>query len=343
MNRALQPSSPIILTMGDPAGIGSEIALRAWHETRRAASPFVLLTDPGLAIDTARLIGLETPFHEVRDVRDAATVFDSALPILPLSQNVFGRPGKPDERDAGAVVEAIDRATRSCLDGLARGMVTNPIHKKSLYKAGFSFPGHTEYVADLCGVSGPVMMLASPVLRVVPVTIHLPLRAAIDALTSDEIVRVGRTVFEALKNDFGITTPRIAISGLNPHAGEEGALGHEDRDVIEPAVETLIRAGIDVVGPVPGDALFTPDRRATYDAAICMYHDQALIPIKALDFDRAVNITLGLPIVRTSPDHGTAFDIAGQGKAKPDSLIAALAAANDIAVHRSGSPRAHDD
>ncbi len=242
--------------------------------------------------------------------------------------------GEPGIGNAKAVIESIRRSVEVCASGSASGVVTNPIHKKTLYEGGFAFPGHTEFIADLCGVDAPVMMLASPELRVVPVTVHLPLKQAIDRLSSDLIVATATITEQALKQDFAIDRPRLAISGLNPHAGEGGTLGEEDGTIIADAIGRLIAAGIDVIGPVPGDALFTPSSRPTFDAAICMYHDQALIPIKALDFDRAVNTTLGLPIVRTSPDHGTAFDIAGSGSANPSSLIASIRLAAEISAAR---------
>ncbi|MEQ8666185.1 MAG: 4-hydroxythreonine-4-phosphate dehydrogenase PdxA [Rhodospirillales bacterium] len=339
MSGSGQQVDPIALTLGDPAGIGGEIATRAWHATRKNGAPFFIVGDIEHAVDTATMIGLEAPVRELSNLQNAADVFREALPIVPLSRRVEGRPSRPMDSDAACVIESIERATALCREGLARAVVTNPINKKRLYGAGFRFPGHTEFIADLCGSPGAVMMLAAPDLRVVPVTIHLPLRDAVSSLTTEEIVRVGRIAADALRADFGIAAPRIAVSGLNPHAGEEGALGNEDEDIIRPAVHALRSAGIEAEGPVPGDALFTPRRRATFDAAVCMYHDQALIPIKALDFDRAVNVTLGLPIVRTSPDHGTAFDIAGRGIAQPDSLIAALAMADAIAAHRAVARR----
>jgi 4-hydroxythreonine-4-phosphate dehydrogenase len=235
-------------------------------------------------------------------------------------------------------LEAIDRAVADARDGRAAGVVTNPINKDALYRAGFNHPGHTEYLAELAGLKGPaVMMLACPELRVVPVTIHHALRDAIGLVTADAIVHAGSVVDAALKRDFGIPAPRLAIAGLNPHAGEAGGLGREDLDIVAPAVARLRRAGIDARGPLAADTMFHPAARATYDAALCMYHDQALIPIKTIDFDGGVNVTLGLPFIRTTPDHGTAFDIAGKGTARPDSLIAALRLAGAMATRRTAS------
>ena len=333
-----QPS-PIALTMGDPAGVGGEISIKSWHEKRRGEAPFVLLCDPEWIADVAAMIGIATPIQVIAEPAAASAVFANALPVLPIEKRVEGRPGQPAGQDAGAIIDSIERATALSRNGTTSAVVTNPINKKALYDTGFSFPGHTEFIASLCGTAEPVMMLASPTLRVVPVTIHVPLRKAIDNLRTEEIVRVGRVVADALRSDFGIANPTLAVSGLNPHAGEDGTLGTEDDEIIAPAVRLLRDQGLRVEGPIPGDALFTPDSRMTFDTAICMYHDQALIPIKALDFDNAVNVTLGLPIVRTSPDHGTAYGIAGKGTARHASLMAALDLAGMIATVR----QANDD
>ena len=240
------------------------------------------------------------------------------------------------------MIGAIDRAVADVQGGRAAALVTNPINKEALYRAGFHHPGHTEYLGELAGLLygkpglTPIMMLASPQLRVVPVTIHLALRQAIAALTSAMIVTAGRVTRTALQRDFGIAAPVLAVAGLNPHAGEGGSLGREDMDIVAPAIAELRAAGIDARGPLAADTMFHAAARQSYDAALCMYHDQALIPIKTLDFDGAVNVTLGLPFIRTSPDHGTAFDIAGQGIARPDSLIAALRLAAEMAARRQG-------
>jgi len=326
---------PLALTMGDPAGIGGEITLKAWLALRDTGMVFVAMDDP----DRLRRIGLSVPVRVVDDVRAAAAVFPFALPVLAVRLPVDPVPGQPDQANALAVVASIEQATKLALAGMVGGVVTNPISKAVLYQAGFRYPGHTEFLADLTGVLGrQVMMLASPLLRVVPVTVHVSLRDAISMLTAEMIVATARTTAMALRRDFGIAAPRLAIAGLNPHAGEQGALGSEDATIVQPAIDRLRAEGIDVSGPWPPDTMFTASARNRYDVAICMYHDQALIPLKTLDMDHGVNVTLGLPIVRTSPDHGTAFDIAGKGVADPTSLIAALELARDLSGG-SGIPR----
>jgi 4-hydroxythreonine-4-phosphate dehydrogenase len=319
----------LALTMGDPAGIAGEITAAAW---RARTAPFVLFGDPDW------MAGFDVPVEVVTDVAEAARVFGRMLPVIEVALACPARSGKPDQTNAPAIIESIARATRATLAGETTAVVTNPISKIVLQRAGFPHPGHTEFLAELCGRPGSeVMMLASPMLRVVPVSIHLSLREAVSALDTASIVRAARAADLALRRDFGIARPRLAIAGLNPHAGEEGRMGDEERVIIAPAIAALRDAGIDATGPYPPDTLFTARMRANYDAAICMYHDQALIPIKALDIDGGVNVTLGLPIVRTSPDHGTAFDIAGQGRAAPDSLLAALMLADTLARHRAAS------
>jgi 4-hydroxythreonine-4-phosphate dehydrogenase len=301
---------PIALTMGDPAGIGGELTLRAWQAK---TAPFFVLDDP-----------------------DRLAAVADALPVLPVRLAAPAPPGRPDPANAPAVLGSIERAVALALDGQAGAVVTNPINKAALYRAGFAHPGHTEFLAALTGVPGQeVMMLAGPSLRVVPVTVHLSLRNAIATLETGRIVAVARTTAAALRRDFGIDRPRLAVAGLNPHAGEQGALGAEDAAIVAPAVAALRAEGIDASGPWPPDTMFTATARQGYDAAICMYHDQALIPLKTLDMDRGVNVTLGLPIVRTSPDHGTAYDIAGTGRAQATSLIAALALAGEIVARRA--------
>ena len=320
---------PLALTSGDPSGIGIEIALAAWVSRKPLRlAPFYLLADPALVAARARLVGLDVPLVETSPA-EAVPAFGDALPIIPLAGQVLDTPGVPHAENAAAIVEAIDRAVEDVLDGRAAAVVTLPIAKKPLYDAGFRFPGHTEYLADLAArrtgrPMRPVMMLAGPELRAVPVTIHVPLSAVPAALTADLVLETIRITAGDLIARFGISQPRIAVSGLNPHAGEGGALGHEDDAVIRPAIESARREGIDASGPYPADTMFHARARSGYDVAVCMYHDQALIPAKALAFDETVNVTLGLPFVRTSPDHGTAFDIAGRGIARPDSLIAAL-------------------
>ncbi len=326
---------PLALTMGEPAGVGGELSLRAWATARDQTGPFFAIDDPARLAALAERLGGGIKVEEIAAPAEAATVFARALPVLaePLAAPV--EPGKPDTVNAGAVVNSIERATRLALDGTAAGLVTNPIQKSVLYAAGFEHPGHTEFVAKLCGDVEPVMMLACEALRAVPVTVHVSLRQAVDSLSTETIVNKGRITAAALKRDFGIARPRLAIAGLNPHGGEDGTLGTEDRDIVAPAVAILQSEGIDAFGPAPPDTLFSPRARRGYDAALCMYHDQALIPVKALDFDGGVNVTLGLPVVRTSPDHGTALDIAGTGQASEQSLVAALMMARLIAANRA--------
>lgn len=328
---------PLALTMGDPAGIGGELTLRAWQQLRDSGPAFVVLDDPARLAALARQMGLEVPLELVdrTDAESIAGTFATALPVLPVQLAAAVRPGVPDIAHAPAIIASIERAVRLALAGDVAAVVTNPISKANLYAAGFAYPGHTEFLADLCGISGaPVMMLASPQLRVVPVTVHLALRAALDALRPEMILHAARVTDAALRRDFGIAAPRLAVAGLNPHAGEGGALGTEEATLVAPVIATLRAEGIDATGPWPPDTLFTARARPRYDAAICLYHDQALIPLKTLDMDGGVNLTLGLPIVRTSPDHGTGFDIAGSFTADPASLIAALRLAATIAARR---------
>ena len=276
------------------------------------------------------------PLRAIASPGEAQAVFAKALPVLPIALGGEPKPGKPDPANAQAVIASIETAVRLTMAGAAAAVVTNPIHKATLYDAGFRYPGHTEFLAALAGIrTPPVMMLAAAELRVVPVTVHLSLKEALARLTTDAIVQAGEITAKALKMDFGVAKPRLAVAGLNPHAGEAGALGSEEASIIRPAVARLKDAGIDAVGPLAPDAMFAPAARKGYDAALCMYHDQALIPIKAIAFDSAVNVTLGLPFVRTSPDHGTAFDIAGTGKASATSLMAALGMAAAMARRRA--------
>jgi 4-hydroxythreonine-4-phosphate dehydrogenase len=326
---------PLALTMGEPAGIGGEIALQAWLARQvMALAPFFLIDDADRLTCLAARLDLPVPIREIPDAAEASAVFAQALPVLHHPLPAAVHPGSPDPANAGGVVAAIELAVELALKRRIGGIVTNPIHKKVLYDSGFRFPGHTEFLGALAGAPRVVMMLASPELKVVPVTVHLALRAALDALSTAEIVATGRIVVAALSRDFGIERPRLAVAGLNPHAGEGGAMGTEDAEIILPAVLELRRNGLDAIGPLAPDTMFHSRARATYDAALCMYHDQALIPIKTIDFDRGVNVTLGLPFIRTSPDHGTALDLAGTGKARPDSLIAALTLAGEMAARR---------
>ena len=327
---------PLALTMGDPAGIGPELTLRAWLARRNAPRPFVALADPAHLAALAKSLCLDVPIMETTEFSAAA--FPHALPVHPLRLAASPTPGTATPANAQATIAAIEQATQFALAGRAAGVVTNPIHKSTLTGIGFPHPGHTEFLAALTGAKLPVMMLASPLLRVVPVTIHLSLQRAIAALTTDLILQTARVTLTALQRDWAIPAPRLALCGLNPHAGEDGTMGTEDRTIIAPAIAQLRAEGHHVTGPHPADSLFTPAARCGYDAALGMYHDQALIPIKTLDMDHGVNVTLGLPIIRTSPDHGTAFDIAGRGIADPTSLIAALDLAAELAAKREARP-----
>jgi 4-hydroxythreonine-4-phosphate dehydrogenase len=332
-------TAPLALTIGEPAGIGGEITLKAWL-ARSAAGlpPFFILDDPQRLAHIAAVLGLSVPIHPIAAPEEAALAFARALPVLPVTLPRPAVPGKPDSSNAAAVIGAIATAADFVKQGRAAAMVTNPIQKETLYAAGFSHPGHTEYLAELAGGVTPVMMLLCPGLRVVPVIVHHPLAESIALLRTETIVTAGRITAAALKRDFGIARPRLAVAGLNPHAGENGTIGREEIDIIAPAVAALRSLGIDVSGPAPADTLFHAAARARYDAALCMYHDQALIPLKTIDFDRGVNVTLGLPFIRTSPDHGTACDIAGKGIASPASLIAAIELGGELAKRRVAEP-----
>ncbi|MBV9909808.1 MAG: 4-hydroxythreonine-4-phosphate dehydrogenase PdxA [Hyphomicrobiales bacterium] len=324
--------APLAMTMGDPAGIGPELALAAWRD-RSASAPFVVFAAPGVLAAAARRAGFAVPIIETNPAGARAS-FAAGLPVVPLRNTVEDAPGRPSAANAPATIESIERAVEAVRQGHARAVVTNPIAKAVLYDAGFKHPGHTEYLGTLTQSWGapafPVMMIWSETLAVVPVTIHIPLAAAPKALSADLIIRTARVVARDLAARFRVARPRLAVAGLNPHAGEGGAMGREEITIIRPAIEALQAEGIDVVGPLPADTMFHPKARARYDVALTMYHDQGLIPIKTLAFDEGVNVTLGLPFVRTSPDHGTAFDIAGQGLANPSSLIAALKLADRL-------------
>ena len=362
-------AAPLALTMGEPGGVGGELTLKAWlalhdagnnaglHEGRDKApalspSPiFFAIDDPARLSAIAHHLGVDVPIKTIDKPQDAAGVFKTQLPVLPIGAAITARPGIAAPENAPFVINAIEHAVTLALQGAAAGVVTNPIQKASLLSAGFQFPGHTEFLAHLtkdapmpagmastiagAATRGPVMLLAGEDLMAAPATIHLSLKDAINALSEDLIIELGAVMAASLQYDFNIAAPRIAITGLNPHAGEDGAMGLEDREIIAPAIARLKDAGIDARGPLPADTLFHEEARANYDAALCMYHDQALIPVKALDFHGAVNITLGLPIIRTSPDHGTALDIAGKGTANPDSLIAALRRAAAMTANRA--------
>ena len=329
---------PLALTMGEPAGIGGEITLAAWLRRGEGVPPFYVIDDPARLDALARRLGWPITVKMIAAPDHVAAAFADALPVMPIGGSPCAAPGKPDTADAKLVLRAIEIAVAEVRSGRAAVLITNPINKDALYRAGFHHPGHTEYLAELAGSTEPaVMMLAGADLCVVPVTIHLALRDAIAALTKEAIVHAGKVVDAALRRDFGIAAPVLAVAGLNPHAGENGGLGREDIDIVAPAITQLRAAGIDAKGPLAADTMFHAAARRGYDAALCMYHDQALIPIKTIDFDGAVNVTLGLPFIRTSPDHGTAFDIAGKGVARPDSLIAALRLAAAMAARRASN------
>ncbi|WP_313522364.1 4-hydroxythreonine-4-phosphate dehydrogenase PdxA [Shinella sp.] len=335
---------PLALTMGDPAGIGPDITLALWS-ARHSLSlpPFLFTGDAAVLRDRAALLGLDVAVASATP-ETATDLFFDALPVLASDCVDAVVPGAPDPRNAAAITGAIETAVALTMAGRTSAVVTNPIAKAVLYDAGFSFPGHTEFLADLAAKATgqamlPVMLLAGPKLRAVPVTIHIPLKDVPASLTEDLIIETAVITERDLRQRFGIAKPRLAVAGLNPHAGEGGALGLEDDAIVRPAVERLKAAGIAAVGPLPADTMFHDAARATYDVALCMYHDQALIPAKALGFDDSVNATLGLPFIRTSPDHGTAFAIAGKGIARPDSLLAALRLAQDLALHATKETR----
>ncbi|MDA0340608.1 MAG: 4-hydroxythreonine-4-phosphate dehydrogenase PdxA [Proteobacteria bacterium] len=323
---------PLALTPGEPAGVGAEIALKAWR--RDDAPVFFLMDDPDRVAALSRKAGLDIPISVIERPDAAFKAQVSGLPVLACTGPIHSQPGRPDPSTANAVIEAIRNAVTMVKSGEAAAVVTNPIQKNTLHQAGFPHPGHTEFLADLAGGQRSVMMLASKELRVVPVTIHEPIRRVPDLLTQELIIETARITARSLIQDFGIKVPRIAVAGLNPHAGEAGSIGNEDDTVIAPALAVLRAEGLEVFGPLAADSMFHPAARQGYDVALCMYHDQALIPIKTLDFWGGVNVTIGLPFVRTSPDHGTALDLAGTGKANEDSLVAALCMAREIAEQR---------
>jgi 4-hydroxythreonine-4-phosphate dehydrogenase len=329
-------AKPIALTSGEPAGIGPDITIKAWlRRDELKLPPFYWLGDPDYLGQRAKTLGLRLRPAKVH-AEEACDAFAHSLPVVATGYGATAQPGRPDDTSAEAAMSSIRQAVVDVTAGRASAVVTNPIAKNVLYRAGFRHPGHTEYLAELSATGHhtpqPVMMLWSAVLAVVPVTIHVSLHDALAQLSTDLIVTTARIAAADLKARFLVANPRLAVSGLNPHAGEDGSLGSEERTIIAPAVEILRREGMDIRGPLPADTMFHEAARRTYDCAICMYHDQALIPIKTLAFEEAVNVTLGLPFIRTSPDHGTAFDIAGSGKANPSSLIAALRLADRMAA-----------
>lgn len=344
MSQVASPPPPLapkalVVTMGDPAGIGGEVALKAWLARDADLPAFFLLDSPDRLKSVAARLRLDVPIFSISKPEDAPAIFQKGLPVLALKEADALSPGElgtPNPAWSTAIIASITRAVELVQKSKCSGLVTNPIHKASLYSAGFKHPGHTEFLAELTGGT-PVMMLSAPGLKVVPITIHTALRNVATELTTAKIESCGRILAHSLAQDFGIVQPRIAVAALNPHAGENGTMGDEEGRVIQPAIDTLRAEGIDIFDPAPADTLFHPRARAGYDAALCMYHDQALIPLKTIDFDRGVNTTLGLPIVRTSPDHGTAFDIAAKGIANAESFIAAVHAASTMAAYRMTS------
>nr|WP_166179057.1 4-hydroxythreonine-4-phosphate dehydrogenase PdxA [Altererythrobacter segetis] len=331
--------APLAVSLGDPAGVGPELICEAWvRREEERLPPFFVCGGAGLLRQAAASRQISVPVEPVASAVEARTAFARALPVLGEPDGMY-RPGQPDAEGARLAYGSLQSAAALTLGGDAGGIVTGPISKALLAEVGFAFPGQTEFVADACGIEAgdAVMMLAGPSLKTVPLTVHVALAEVPRLLTTEVIVRRGRIVAQALRNDFGMAAPRLAVCALNPHAGESGRMGREEIDIIAPAIVALRTEGIDATGPHPADTLFAPRKRATYDVAIAMYHDQALVPLKALDFDHGVNVTLGLPIVRTSPDHGTAFDIAGKGIADPGAMIAAIRMAGEIAAQRAGA------
>ncbi len=319
-------TAPLAVSLGDPAGIGAEVIAKSWERRRDAAlPPFFAVGDVG-AVEAA----WNGPTAIIADPGEAIAMFDKALPIIRVPDSTVP-PGSLDLIGARNALDALELAVGLTRSGAASGLVTGPVSKSRLYSVGFVHPGQTEFVAERCGVASELvaMMLAGPTLRVIPVTTHIPLADVPAALTIERIVAKGRAAIRGLQRQFGIEAPRLAVAGLNPHAGESGALGREEIDIILPAIERLREDGHEITGPHPPDVMFYAHRRTSYDAALCMYHDQALIPLKTLHFDDGINVTLGLPIVRTSPDHGTAFDIAGRNLADPGAMIAAIRTAGE--------------
>lgn len=339
MNTPRPPQLPLAISLGDPAGVGPELIAAAWAlSDAEALPPFFAVGNRDLIAAAAQSRGLTIPVVAIAAPNEALAVFPHALPVLDVGTAPY-TPGQPDDAGAALALRALEVATSLVKQGAASALVTGPIAKSRLARIGFSQPGQTEFVAEACGITAEnaVMMLAGPHLRVVPITVHVALNAVPGLLTAELIRSRAAIAAHALTRDFGVAAPRLAVAALNPHAGEDGRMGHEDRDVITPAIAALQAAGIDARGPLPADTMFHAEARATYDAAICMYHDQALIPIKVLDFDEGVNVTLGLPIIRTSPDHGTAFGIAGTNVARPGATIAAIRMAGECAARRAAA------
>ena len=329
--------APLVLTLGDPAGVGPEIAAAAWRALSASGPAFAVIGDAEV------LRAQDAPVREVAAASDAPAVFGRALPVLHRPVRAPVAPGAPDPANAAPVADWIEEAVSLALAGQVSGVVTCPIAKAPMYASGFRFPGHTEFIAELtadapfAGVRGPVMMLTARDLRACLVTIHVALDQVAQVLSADRVIRTAQVVDDALRRDFAVARPRLALAALNPHAGEGGALGMQEIEMLRPAARRLRDMGVDITDPRPADTLFHDEARQGYDAVICLYHDQALIPVKTLDFWGGVNATLGLPVIRTSPDHGTGFDIAGRGLARPDSLIAALRLASEMAQARASA------
>lgn len=322
--------APLAVALGDPAGIGPEIAAKAWERrVDDSVPPFFAVGAP----EALRAVW-GGPLHVVAGPDEAAACFEEALPVIRIDSAGETRPGQPTLEGARNSLDALELAVGLTRSGASSALVTGPVSKAQLYAIGFTHPGQTEFVAERCGIAAEMvaMMLAGPTLRTVPVTTHVPLRDVPGLLTTELVVQRGRTTIRALRRLFGIDRPRLAVAGLNPHAGEGGALGREEIDIVIPAIDRLREEGAEVTGPHAADTMFHARMRSGYDAALCLYHDQALVPLKTLHFDEGVNITLGLPVVRTSPDHGTAFDIAGRGQAEPTAMLAALKMAADCAA-----------
>ncbi len=340
------PNLPLAVSLGDPAGIGPEVLLRSYLALKDSLQPFFVVGGAHILAAAEERCGIDCPVVAISDPAEAASAFADGLPVLkgviPVMGDAAYTPGQPSDEGAALALHSLAEAARCALSGAASALVTAPVSKAQLGKVGFEFPGQTEFLAEICGLApeDAVMMLAGPSLRTVPVTVHVALAEVPALLSAQLIMHKARIVAASLTQDFGIARPRLAIAGLNPHSGENGQFGSEESRIIEPAIAALRDEGFDVTGPVPGDALFTPRMRPTYDAALCMYHDQALIPIKALEFDEGVNVTLGLPIIRTSPDHGTAFDIAGTGAADASAMIAAIRMAGTCGEARAARPQA---
>lgn len=334
-------AAPLAISLGDPAGVGPELIAATWAAREELGlQPFVVAGGAQVLRAAAANRGIELPVAEVTHPQEAVTVFATALPVLAHVGDAKFAPGRPSPEGAALALRSLETATSLALSRAASGVVTAPVSKSELAAIGFTWPGQTEFLAHACGVEeeDAVMMLAGPSLKTVPLTVHVAISEVSSLITKELILRRCRVIARSMARDFGLASPRLAIAGLNPHAGEKGRMGVEERDVIAPAIAALVAEGIDATGPHPADTLFAPHKRGTYDVAVAMYHDQALVPLKTLDFDNGVNMTLGLQIVRTSPDHGTAFDIAGQGLARPDSLVAAIRLAAEAAANRATNP-----